>query len=73
MRSLVPLTSLNRRKTFPDFLLSTDRSTQARMTLTDPRSNAMLPVEVVAGKIMNERGEPIANARGERLGRASAA
>jgi signal transduction histidine kinase len=30
------------------------------MTLTDPKTNAMLPVEVVAGKIMNERGEPIA-------------
>lgn len=43
-----------------DFLLSTERSTQARMQLTDPRTNAMLPVEVVAGKIMNERGEPIA-------------
>ena len=43
-----------------DFLLSTERSTQARMTLTDPRTNAMLPIEVVAGKIMNERGEPIA-------------
>ncbi len=43
-----------------DFLLSTDRSTQARMQLADPRTNSMLPVEVVAGKIMNERGEPIA-------------
>lgn len=43
-----------------DFLLSTEQSTQARMTLTDPRTNAMLPVEVIAGKIMNERGEPIA-------------
>ena len=43
-----------------DFLLSTDRSTQARMTLTEPRSGAMLPVEVVAGKILNERREPIA-------------
>jgi len=43
-----------------DFLLSTEQSTQSRMTLTDPRTNAMLPVEVVAGKIMNERGEPIA-------------
>jgi signal transduction histidine kinase len=43
-----------------DFLLSTERSTQARMTLTDPRTNSMLPIEVVAGKIMNERGEPIA-------------
>ena len=43
-----------------DFLLSTASSTQARMTLTDPKTNAMLPVEVVAGKIMNERGEPIA-------------
>src|SRR5438552_887696 len=30
------------------------------MTLSDPRTNAMLPVEVVAGKIMNERSEPIA-------------
>ena len=43
-----------------DFLLSTAQSTQSRMTLADPRTNAMLPVEVVAGKIMNERGEPIA-------------
>jgi PAS domain S-box-containing protein len=43
-----------------DFLLSTSQSTQARMTLTEPGSGAMLPVEVVAGKIMNERGEPIA-------------
>jgi len=43
-----------------DFLMSTERSTQARMLLTDPRTNAMAPVEVVAGKIMNERGEPIA-------------
>ena len=43
-----------------DFLMSTERSRQARMTLTDPRTNAMLPVEVIAGKIMNERGEPIA-------------
>ncbi|MEX2153136.1 MAG: ATP-binding protein [Gemmatimonadaceae bacterium] len=43
-----------------DFLLSTERSTQARMTLVDPRTSSMLPVEVVAGKIMNERSEPIA-------------
>jgi len=43
-----------------DFLLSMERSTQARMQLADPRTGAMLPVEVVAGKIMNERGEPIA-------------
>src|SRR5438046_3789031 len=43
-----------------DFLLSTELSTQARMTLADPRTGAMLPVEVVAGKIMNERSEPIA-------------
>ena len=43
-----------------DFLLSTERSTQARMTLTEPETGAMLPVEVVAGKILNERGEPIA-------------
>jgi PAS domain S-box-containing protein len=43
-----------------DFLLSGERSTQTRLELTDPRSNAMLPVEVVAGKILNERGEPIA-------------
>ena len=43
-----------------DFLLANERSTQARMTLTEPDSGAMLPVEVVAGKIMNERGEPIA-------------
>jgi PAS domain S-box-containing protein len=43
-----------------DFLLSNDRYTQARMTLTDPQTGASLPVEVVAGKIMNERGEPLA-------------
>jgi PAS domain S-box-containing protein len=43
-----------------DFLLSNQRSRQARMVLTDPRTGAMLPVEVVAGKITNERGEPIA-------------
>jgi len=43
-----------------DFLLSNERSTQARMTLIDPQTNSILPVEVVAGKIMNERGEPIA-------------
>ena len=43
-----------------DFLLSTDKSTQSRMQLTDPRTGSMLPVEVVAGKIENERGEPIA-------------
>ena len=43
-----------------DFLLSSDRSTQTRMQLTDPRTNALLPVEVVAGKILNERNEPIA-------------
>lgn len=43
-----------------DFLLSTRRSTQARMTLTEPKTGVTLPVEVVAGKILNERGEPIA-------------
>lgn len=43
-----------------DFLLSNERSRQARMQLVDPRSGQMLPIEVVAGKIMNERGEPIA-------------
>jgi PAS domain S-box-containing protein len=43
-----------------DFLLSSESSTQSRMALTDPRSGAMLPIEVVAGKIINERGEPIA-------------
>jgi signal transduction histidine kinase len=43
-----------------DFLLSTARATQARMQLTDPRTHTILPMEVVAGKILNERGEPIA-------------
>jgi PAS domain S-box-containing protein len=43
-----------------DFMLSTARATQARVTLTDPRTNSMLPMEVVAGKIMNERNEPMA-------------
>ena len=30
------------------------------MNLTDPRSGTTLPVEVVSGKVKNERGEPIA-------------
>ncbi|MEX2179975.1 MAG: ATP-binding protein [Gemmatimonadaceae bacterium] len=43
-----------------DFLLSSDQATQARMTLMEPATGLVLPVEVVAGKILNERGEPIA-------------
>jgi PAS domain S-box-containing protein len=43
-----------------DFALTNQRTRRERMTLTHPVSSIELPVEVVSGKIRNERGEPIA-------------
>jgi PAS domain S-box-containing protein len=43
-----------------DFALTNERTRRERMSLTRPATNAELPVEVVSGKIRNERGEPIA-------------
>src|SRR3954470_8942605 len=43
-----------------DFALTDERTRRERMTLTHPMSAVALPVEVVSGKIRNERGEPIA-------------
>jgi PAS domain S-box-containing protein len=43
-----------------DFALTNQRTRRERMALTHPRSSVELPVEVVSGKIRNERGEPMA-------------
>src|SRR5262249_51355130 len=43
-----------------DFALTRERTRRERMSLTHPRSSVELPVEVVSGKIRNERGEPMA-------------
>jgi PAS domain S-box-containing protein len=43
-----------------EFALLDDDSRRERMTLTYPRTGIELPVEVVSGKVKNERGEPIA-------------
>jgi signal transduction histidine kinase len=43
-----------------DFALTHDRTRRERMSLTHPSSLVELPVEVVSGKIRNERNEPIA-------------
>jgi PAS domain S-box-containing protein len=43
-----------------DFALTNERTRRERMSLTHPSSGIELPVEVVSGKIRNERGEPIA-------------
>src|SRR6185369_8079811 len=43
-----------------DFALTNERTRRERMSLTHPSSAIELPVEVVSGKIRNERGEPIA-------------
>jgi PAS domain S-box-containing protein len=43
-----------------DFVLTQDRTRRERMSLTQPKSGAELPVEVVSGKIRNDRGEPMA-------------
>jgi PAS domain S-box-containing protein len=43
-----------------EFALLDDDSRRERMSLTQPQSSGELPVEVVSGKVRNERGEPIA-------------
>ena len=43
-----------------DFALIVAEARRERMTLTRPDNGELLPVEVVSGKIRNERGEPIA-------------
>ena len=43
-----------------EFALLDDAARRERMSLVHPRSGMDLPVEVVSGKVRNERGEPIA-------------
>ena len=43
-----------------DFTISPAPSRREQMILTHPASGADLPVEVVSGKIFNQRGEPLA-------------
>jgi PAS domain S-box-containing protein len=43
-----------------DFALTNERTRRERMALTHPISGVALPVEVVSGKIRNDRGEPLA-------------
>jgi PAS domain S-box-containing protein len=43
-----------------DFALTHERTRRDRMSLAHPSTGVLLPVEVVSGKIRNERGEPIA-------------
>jgi PAS domain S-box-containing protein len=43
-----------------EFALLDDNARRERMSLTHPRTGIELPVEVVSGKVRNERGEPIA-------------
>ncbi len=43
-----------------DFTISPARARREQMSLLVPDSNIELPVEVVSGKIMNRRGEPLA-------------
>jgi PAS domain S-box-containing protein len=43
-----------------EFALLDDAARRERMSLMHPRSGLELPVEVVSGKVRNERGEPIA-------------
>jgi len=43
-----------------EFALLEARARRERMALVHPTSGSQLPVEVVSGKILNERGEPIA-------------
>ena len=43
-----------------DFALTNEPTRRERMSLTHPTSSVELPVEVVSGKIRNDRGEPIA-------------
>jgi PAS domain S-box-containing protein len=43
-----------------DFTLSPDEARREQMSLVIPQNSVELPVEVVSGKITNERGEPLA-------------
>ena len=43
-----------------EFALLDTRARRERMMLVHPTTSSQLPVEVVSGKIMNDRGEPIA-------------
>ncbi len=43
-----------------EFALLDDNARRERMSLIHPRTGLDLPVEVVSGKVRNERGEPIA-------------
>jgi PAS domain S-box-containing protein len=43
-----------------DFALTNERARRERMSLTHPQTRVELPVEVVSGKIRNQRGEPMA-------------
>ena len=43
-----------------EFAMLDDDSRRERMSLSYPRTGLELPVEVVSGKVKNERGEPIA-------------
>ena len=43
-----------------DFVLSPTTFRRERITLQQPREGRELPVEVLAGKVLNERGEPLA-------------
>jgi signal transduction histidine kinase len=43
-----------------DFAISSATFRRERITLTNPHEGRELPMEVLAGKVLNERGEPIA-------------
>ena len=43
-----------------DFVLSPSTFRRERITLAQPREGRELPVEVLSGKVLNERGEPLA-------------
>ncbi|MBX6333295.1 MAG: PAS domain-containing protein, partial [Gemmatimonadaceae bacterium] len=43
-----------------DFALSSNTFRRERITLVHPREGREVPMEVVAGKVLNERGEPLA-------------
>jgi PAS domain S-box-containing protein len=43
-----------------DFALSSNTFRRERVTLVHPREGREVPMEVVAGKVLNERGEPLA-------------
>jgi PAS domain S-box-containing protein len=43
-----------------EFAINDDNSRRERMSLVNPRTGIELPVEVVSGKVKNDRGEPIA-------------